>query len=158
MNSRDVACGRKGDGREYYQLCGAEAGIPELSRIFEMLSEDEARHAHALRALKEGDPVDLGGSPTLDGAGPILRALSVQEATLAHFSGDLRRYGSAMDFEAANIRLCGQLAREAAHGWERELLLKIAAEDEVHFTLLEYMCDLLRPACGTGEAGGGDAN
>jgi hypothetical protein len=160
MNSRDVAFGRKGDGGEYYRLCGAEAGIPGLSRIFQMFSEDEARHAHALHALKEGGKVDLDGSPTLDGARPILRALSVQEAALAQFNGDLGRYGSAMDFEAANIRLCGQLAREAEHGWQKELLLKIAAEDEVHFTLLEYMCDLLRSASGegAGETGVADAN
>ena len=160
MDSRDVAFGRKGDGREYYQLCGAEAGIPGLSRIFEMLSEDEARHARALRALQEGARFDLDGSPTLDGAKPILRTLSVREASLAQFNGDLGRYGSAMDFEAANIRLCGQMAREAAHGWERELLLKIAAEDEVHFTLLEYMRDLLSSAglaC-AGKIGGSDAN
>ena len=110
MNSRDVAFGRKGDGREYYQLCGAEAGIPGLSRIFQMFCEDEARHAHALRALQEGARVDLDGSPTLDRARPILRALSVQEAALVHFNGDLARYGSAMDFDAA------RLAREAVHG------------------------------------------
>ena len=160
MNSSDVAFGKEGGGREYYQRCGAEAGIPELSRIFEMLSEDEARHAHALRALQHGAPVDLGRSVTLEGAGPILRTLSVRDAALARFNGDLGRYGSAMDFEANNIRLCGQLAREAVHGWERELLLKIAAEDEVHFTLLEYMCDLLKSAPGSSraEAGVADAN
>lgn len=157
---RDVAFGKEGDGRQYYQRCGAEAGIPGLTRIFEMLSEDEARHAHALHALQEGAPVALAGSSTLDGARPILRALSVQEALLSQLNGDLGRYGFAMDFEAASIRRCAELARNAVHGWERELLLKIAAEDEVHFTLLEYMCDLIKSAsrAAAGETGVPDAN
>jgi rubrerythrin len=160
MNSRDVVLRKEGDGKGYYQRCGAEAGIPGLSRIFNMLSEDETRHADALRALQDGGRVELPHSPTLHGAQSILRRLSIQEAALSDFNGDLRAYGSAMDFEAASARACGQLAREALHGWERDLFLKIAAEDEIHFTLLEHICDLLKPApcAGAGEAGVPDAN
>jgi len=163
MNLREVALGKEGDGSGYYLRCGAEAGIPGLRRIFEMLSDDEVRHAaalHALHALQGGARVELAHSPTLDGAKSILRRLAVRESALSTFNGDLGCYGTAMDFEAANVRLCGQLAREAAHGWEKELFLTIAAEDEMHFTLLEYMCDLLKPAgsVGGGDAGGTDAN
>lgn len=160
MNSSDVAFQKEGDRRGYYQRCGAEAGIPGLTRIFDMLSEDEVRHAKALQALQDGMQVELPHSATLEGAKTILRRLSVQEAALSGFNGNLNCYGSAMDFEAANVRLCGELAREAVHGWEKELFLKIAAEDEIHFTLLEYICDLLKaglPACG-GDAGVSDAN
>jgi len=146
MNLREVALGKEGDGSGYYLRCGAEAGIPGLRRIFEMLSDDEVRHAaalHALHALQGGARVELAHSPTLDGAKSILRRLAVRESALSTFNG-----------------LCGQLAREAAHGWEKELFLTIAAEDEMHFTLLEYMCDLLKPAgsVGGGDAGGTDAN
>ena len=160
MDSMDVAFGKEGDGKGYYLRCGAEAGIPGLSRIFDMFSEDEGRHADALRALQGGARVELSHSATLDGARSILRRLSVEEAALSSFNGDLGCYGSAMDFEAANVRLCGQLAREAGAGWERELFLKIAAEDEIHFTLLEHMCDLLKTAlpAGAGRAGATDAN
>lgn len=160
MNAKDVVLRKEGDGKRHYQRCGAEAGIPGLSRIFDMFSEDEMRHVDALRALQSGARVDLAQSQTLDGAKGILRRLSVQETALSSFNGDLRSYGSAMDFEAASARLCGQLAREAVQGWERDLFLKIAAEDEMHFTLLEYICELLEPVSGGGpsEPGVSDAN
>lgn len=160
MNSEDLALGKEGDGTIYYQRCGAEAGIPGLSRIFNMLSEDEVRHANALRALQNGARVELGHSPTLEGAKSILRRLAVEESSLSRFNGDLGCYRFAMDFEAAHVRACGQLARKAAHGWEKELLLKIAAEDEVHFTLLECIRELLdaNPGAGGGEVGGSDAH
>ena len=143
MNAEEVLLRKEGDGKLHYQRCGAEAGVPGLSLIFNMLSEDELRHAEALRALQNGIKVELAQSATLDGARRILRALSVREAALSSFHGDLRCYLSAMDFESTSADSCCQLAREACHGWERELFLKIAAEDEMHFTLIEHMRELL---------------
>ena len=119
MESGDVVLRKEGDGKGYYERCGAEAGIPGLSRIFAMLSEDEVRHAAALRAMQSGARVELSHSTTLDGARYILRHLSVQDAALAQFNGDLASYGCAMDFEAASVRLYGQLARQAEHTWRR---------------------------------------
>jgi bacterioferritin (cytochrome b1) len=148
MDSKDVVLRKAGDGKGYYERCGAEAGVPELSRIFSMLSEDELRHADALRAQQRGARVELAQSTTLDGARFILRNLSVQQKPLDQFNGDLASYVRAMDFEAASVRLYGQLAREAEHHWEKELFLKIAAEDEMHFTLLEHMRELLEPSSG----------
>ena len=152
MESRDLVLRKAGDGKDYYERCSAEAGVPGLSRIFAMISQDELRHADALRAQQNGARVELAQSSTLDGAKFILRNLSVQNAALAQFNGDLSSYLCAMDFEAASVRLYGQLAREAEHNWEKELFLKIAAEDEMHFTLLEHMRELLEPAFAAGGA------
>ena len=155
MDSKDVVLRKAGDGKAHYERCGAQAGIPALSRIFAMLSEDELRHADALRAQQRGARVELAHSNTLDGAKFILRRLSVQQPALTQFNGDLSSFVSAMDFEAASVRLYGQLARDAEQHWERELFQKIAAEDEMHFTILEHMRELLEPS---EEEGRGDAN
>lgn len=142
MDSHDVVLNKTGDGIRYYERCGVEAGIPALSRIFAMLSEDERRHGEALRAWHTGATVDLPQSKTLEGARFLLRHLAVQGG-LERFNGDLDNFGRAMQFEAASVRLYGQLAREAQHHGERELYAKIAAEDEIHFTLLEQMRELV---------------
>lgn len=154
MNAEEVLLRKEGDGKLHYQKCGADAGIPGLGLIFAMFSEDEQRHADALRALQNGIEVELAQSATLDGARRILRTLSVQDAPRSTFRGDLRCYLSAMDFESTSADSCCRLAREASRGWERELLLKIAAEDEMHFTLIEHMRELL---AGEPEDGGSDA-
>lgn len=146
MNCTEVVLRKEGVWRGNYQRCGAEAGIPALSRIFAMLSRDEARHAKALRAMQDGATVELAQSTTAEGAKTLLRRLSVQDAPPLNFHGGQSFFARAMAYEAGNARLCCQLAREALHGWERELLLKIAAEDEMHFTLLEHMRELLLPA------------
>ena len=158
MKPRDLALRKEDDGMGYYRRCGAAAGIPELSRIFDLLSQDEARHADALHALGSGARVTLPPSPTLEGARPILRRLSLAEAPLSHFAGDLRAYLVAMDFESNSAGVCERLAAEALCEWEREMLLTIAAEDEIHFTLLEHVCELLEPAAGGGRDGGIDAD
>lgn len=153
MDSSDVLLRKEGDGRGYYQRCGAEAGIPELSRLFDMMTQDEVRHADALRALRNEARVDLPKSNTLEGALPILRRLSIE--TLGAFSGDLATYRKVMDYEATNVRICGELARQASHRWERELFQKIAADEEIHFTILEQVRELLQPVVAEWR---GDAN
>jgi hypothetical protein len=158
MESREVVLRKAGDGNGYYERCGAEAGVPGLSQIFAMLSEDEQRHAEALRAQQNGARVELAQSTMLDGARFILRNLSLRCGALSQFNGNLATYLRAMDFEAASVRLYGQLAQEAEHLWERELFRKIAAEDEMHFTLLEHMRELLEPAAGADADGVTDAH
>lgn len=141
MNSREMVLRKEGDGKGYYERCSAEAGIAGLCSIFKMFSEDELRHAGALRALQDGGRVDLRQSATLEGARKILRRLSVQELSRDH--GDPGLYRSAMQFEAISARACSELAREALHPWERQLFQTMAEEDEIHFTLLEQMQELL---------------
>lgn len=148
MDSKDVLLKKQWDGKGYYERCGEEAGVAGLTSIFRMLSEDELRHADALRALLSGARVELPDSGTLDGAKLILRTLSVQGEALTRFNGDLSSYRHAMRFEATSARACGRLAREAPCGWERDLFLKIAADDEIHFTLLEHIEELLQHAPG----------
>lgn len=146
MDSRDMVLRKEGDGSGYYERCSAEAGVAGLSSIFRMFSEDELRHAGALRALRDGGRVDLRQSATLEGARNILRRLSDEE--LGRCRGDLRGYLNAMQFEALSARACAELAREALHPWERELFQTMAEEDEIHFTLLEEMCELLEEGRG----------
>lgn len=144
MEPRDMLLRKEGDAKGYYERCGAEAGLAEFTSIFRMLSDDELRHAEALRALQSGARVELSESGTLDGAKRILRRLWVQERALARFSGNPASYRHAMQFEAVSAKACGKLAREALSGWERELFLRMAADDEIHFTLLEQMHELLQ--------------
>jgi len=143
MESRDVVLRKTGEGVAYYEGCQTAVGLPGVAGIFALLSEDEQRHAQALKAQREGVPVDLAQSRTLDGARFILRNLAVQLCGLEQLDDELVCVSRAMDFEAASVRLYGQLAREAQHHWEKELYLKIAADDEIHFTLLEQMRELL---------------
>lgn len=134
---------KEGDGRGYYQRFGDEAGIAGFASIFRMFSEDELRHADALRALQEGGPVALPASGTLEGATPILRRIAVQGEAHSRFLGNPGSYWRAMQFEALSARALERLAGEASEGWERELFLAMAADDEVHFTLLEQMQELV---------------
>lgn len=156
MDVLDVVLRKEGDGNTYYRRCGSDAGIAGVSRIFEMLSEDEMRHTDALRALTDGVRVEFPPSPTLESARRILRTLSVEQDDLYGFSGDPRCLLSSMDFEATTAGACCELARQANSGWERELLLKIAAEDEIHFTVIEHMRELLTELSEGGADDGGE--
>lgn len=143
MESRDVVLRKTVEGRGYYEGCQTAVGLPGVAGIFALLSVDEQRHAEALKAHQDGVPVELAQSGTLEGARFILRNLAVQLSGREQLDDELVCVSRAMDFEAASVRLYGQLAREAEHHGEKELYLKIAADDEMHFTLLEHVRELL---------------
>ncbi|GFO55144.1 hypothetical protein GMSM_21510 [Geomonas sp. Red276] len=141
MTPKDVVLSKEEVGKGRYERFSALSPNPDVSRIFTMISEDEARHAEALRALEAAGKVDLPTSATLEWARPLLHSL--RSGKRQRFRYETAEYLAALDFEASSARHLWELAREATHLWERELLMRMAEEDEVHFTLLEQLGEIL---------------
>ncbi|UFS69626.1 ferritin [Geomonas sp. RF6] len=142
MSAMEGALRRKEEVKRYYQ--NATAGLPETSgQLFAMLAEDEERHRLAISDLEQGAQATLHPSATLEKARFILRRLSFVDAA----SGDheeLEVFYRAMDMEAASAERYARLAEESS-GWQKELFRGIAAEEEMHFTLLENLREILDP-------------
>lgn len=138
----DAALRRKEEVKWYYER-HAVAGIAEVAQIFSLFAEDEKRHGIAMRSLWEGSPTELEHSPTLDRAKPLLRRMVSIDAPQGACAAETQVFCRAMNFEAENVGIYYEMALKAPDGWQRELLLKIAAEEETHFSLLEEMRELL---------------
>jgi rubrerythrin len=139
---------RKDAEMGFYRQLGAADGNTGIGDIFAMLAEDELRHRSAIQALEEGEPVVLESSPTLDAAKAILRRLSVLDAPLAGFSFDLERLHLAMALEADCARAFALLAAHADEDSQRRLFSRLAEDEEIHFTLIENMHELVSAAAG----------
>jgi hypothetical protein len=146
MKTMDGVLRRKDAGRGFYQKLGADDGSNGIARIFALLADDELRHGSAIRAYEEGGAVTLGNSSILDSARYILRRLSLDDAALANFTHDLERFHVAMDFEADCARAFVSLAAHANKPTEREFFLRIAEDEQTHFTLLENVRELVHAA------------
>lgn len=146
MGTMDGVLRRKHVEMGFYRQLGAADGRTGIGRIFAMLADDELRHGSALQAFEAGGAVMLDGSSTLAAAKVILRRLSFQDTPLAHCSYDLERFQLAMNSEADCARTFNSLAARAVEPSERDFFLRLAADEEIHFTLLENMHELVSAA------------
>ena len=82
---------------------------------------------------------------TLEKARFMLRRLAVADGPPSGPPEELEVFCRAMDFEADSADAYTRLAQQSS-GWQKELFMGIAAEEEIHFTLLEHLRELLEPA------------
>ncbi|MBJ6725114.1 ferritin family protein [Geomesophilobacter sediminis] len=143
METMEHLLQRKEEGRGFYHRMGAQSGSAGIRKFFGMLAEDEMRQERVLLALRRGTLPDLEDFVTLDEAKGILRRLSLHQPYYIPEEGDLQRLATAMEFEARCAQICREIAAADGDGCRKELFLSIAAEEEVHFTLLEQMREVV---------------
>lgn len=145
METMEDLLQRKEEGRGFYHHMGAQSSNAEIRRLCGMLAEDEMRQERVLLALRRGKAPQLEGSLTLDEAKGILRKLSLDDPCSSGLVCEVVRLDTAMEYEARCVRICREIA-DAVEGPQRELFLRMAAEEEVHYTLLEQMRDVVHGA------------
>lgn len=124
----------------FYKQLSEKSESPGLKTIFLQLADDERKHYEAIEALKRG----VGDWPMQDSvfltqADDFFRNL-VQEKPSFLGTDDLpEAYRYAMSVEADSTRLYRKAAESVKAPEARKVLLKIAAEEEKHFNLVENL-------------------
>jgi len=138
MNLFDFALKMEADGKAYYTKLAAETELEGLKTIFSRLAEDEQRHYELFEKLKAGKSVPhQAESASLDNLRNIFKALPQPETALKTLPDSLAAYQHAMKVEAESLRLYEQAAETEQDPQTKSLLLKIAAEEQQHFNILE---------------------
>ncbi len=141
MNVFDFAMQMEIDGKAFYEKMAAESSLAGLRKIFLMLAEDEQKHYEIFQALKgQTQMAVMEDTTVLESSRNIFSELLGSEGeTLRGLHADLQGYRYAMKLEADSARLYEDAAAKEASSDVRNLLLKIAAEEQKHFTVLENL-------------------
>ncbi len=140
MNVFDFALEMEAAGKDYYENLAKTACLPGLKTIFNRLAEDEQRHYEIFRALKTGVPAQaMPESTILDAVRNVFVQLPRDAQVLKDVAESLAAYRHAMKLEADSYRLYEEAAAEEADPAVNSLLLKIAAEEHKHYTILENL-------------------
>lgn len=142
MNVFDFAMKMELDGKTYYERVAAESAIPGLRTVFTRLAADEQKHYDIFQALQR----QTEGAPTMEDSSVLEFARNVFEDLLSRgeapsFQGDLEGYRYAMKMEADSVTLYEDAARREKNEEVKALLLRIAAEEQKHFAILENIYD-----------------
>lgn len=150
MDIFDFAMRMERDGKAYYEQLAERSDLPGLKNIFGMLARDEEKHYEIFKALKEGAAPVMTDSNVLETAKSIFADLNADEnfRKNAVTSNDieLEAYEHAMKIEDDSVRLYSTAAQREQDPTVRNLLLRIVAEEQKHYNIMENVYDfVLRP-------------
>jgi len=144
MNVFDFAMKMEEDGKAYYEKLARETELEGLRTIFVRLAKDEQKHYETFQALKgETQSTSMEETTILDEAKNVFEGLVAKKEALGPVKGDLDGYRYAMKLEADSFRLYEDAAKKEGNHDVQVLLLKIAAEEQKHFNILQNIFEFI---------------
>lgn len=143
MNAFDFAMKMELDGKDFYKLLANRTKLAGLKNIFLQLAEDEQKHYETFKNLKKNSPSAMRSSTTLENARCVFETLRAEKPSTAQFKDDLDAYRFAMKAEADSYRLYKEAAENESDRQTVDILLRIAAEEQEHFNILQNIFDFV---------------
>lgn len=145
MNPIELAMQMEQDGADFYRDLADQATNPGFREIFNQLAEDEVKHYHLFKNIQMTQE-SFTESSILKNAGNIFKQMVAEDNLTDLDASQLHLYQKAMELEKQSQMLYLEKASETTDTGRRELLQKIAAEEEQHYLLLHNIYELvLRP-------------
>lgn len=137
MNIFDCALKMEVGARMNYEQLAATTGVAELKELFTILAEAEQEHHDSLEALQGTiDPVKAQFR-ALQEAACVFQSLIGKRDSMAELNEDTDMYLQVVKEEQNAISFYEELATQADDQGVSKILLKIAAEERKHLSIVE---------------------
>lgn len=144
MNVFERAMQMELDGKAFYQKLAAETEMQGLKTIFNWLAGDEQKHYETFRALRDAAQVpEMQDSTALEGARDLFAEMQKTVKEQGAPESILEAYRTAMKAEKESAALYRQAAEQEENKPARQILLRIATEEEKHYNILENVFDFV---------------
>jgi rubrerythrin len=143
VNNLDFAIAMELNGEKYY-IGQAERNKDNLLKlVFEMLADDEARHARILQNKFSGTAYALAESGTLTKAGDLFIRLGNFHNKDKNIPDQLDVYNAAREMEKQSISLYAERLSNAADDEERALFRYLVSQEQDHFAILDELFTMI---------------
>ncbi len=144
-----IAVHMEQEGQEYYAKAAHIMTHPFVKSMFLSLVKDELRHEQVFRKMALDAGIRPAEMDEMDQEGPIQRIRAVfkqaGEAAAADGENDAEVLRTAMKMEEGAYKFYTETAEATENETEKEILRKIAAEENEHYRILDdtllYMTD-----------------
>lgn len=142
MDIIEFALKMEQDGKAFYEKAAAETTDPQLKEILLSLAEEEKNHYEFFRRLKV-NPLDLSGGDILKGNETLKNVKNIFETMAANtdkkpFDDDVVAvWTQALRTEEKAVQLYSEQADKETDAVRKDLLLKIAAEEKNHVSMID---------------------
>ena len=138
MNVFEFAMKMELDGKVYYESLAENSQHPGVKKIFLEMAADEQKHYDVFKRLNDNEgPLSMGDSTALAEAKSLFCDMVRGNSGEQRPQDDLAAYRKALEVEAESAKLYREAAHKEADEEVRALLLRIAAEEDNHYNIIE---------------------
>lgn len=141
METIQFALDMEQDGERYYREQARKNEHNALREVFELLADEEKKHAEILRQKAAGQPYALKNS-VMDGQENLFQNAKDYVASVREIPDQAELYERALEVETRSIALYEKLRDQAAAesaGADQELFVFLIGEERRHQAILEEM-------------------
>lgn len=149
MDILDFAMQMELDGRKFYLKGAEQTKDGSLKKIYEQLAEEEHRHYNIFKSLKAGDLSGAAKAMTsskeqIGTARTLFREMTEKGMTTLPGESDREVWKQARAVEEKTVKLYTDEAAKEKDTTRKELLLKLADEEQTHVYLIENILQFLK--------------
>jgi demethoxyubiquinone hydroxylase (CLK1/Coq7/Cat5 family) len=141
MNIFEFAMQMERDGEAFYRDLAVKSANAGVTRILNMLADDEVKHYNILKQMSEQGNPEMAQTTILLDAKNVFAQMQDTEFDLEGIQVDL--YRKAQDIERQAQEFYEGKADQATKPAQRALLLRIADEEKRHYLLLDSIIEFL---------------
>jgi rubrerythrin len=130
------------DGEDYYRQLAQKTGNNGMKTILTMLADEEVKHYNALDKIKT-QQTQIAESGILTDAKNVFVQLKESGESIDFDINQKELYTKARDIEKKSQDFYTEKANEVTEKFQKELLLKLAVEEQKHYVLLDNIIDFI---------------
>ena len=143
MDIFEFAMEKEKYAEQYYRELAEKADHAGLKKILNMLAEDEVRHYRVVEHMKADAPDTVAETPVLAGAKEVFEKMRRSAEKFSFDISEVDLYRKACDIEAEAKKFYQQKAQEVDDPGQKEILNKLAAEEDKHLMIMQGLCDFV---------------
>ncbi len=140
MNIFIYAMQMEKDGEDFYYQLTQQTANKGLRTILEMLAAEEAKHYKAIEKMKSARP-DLPETKVLSDAKNVFAQIKESNESFDFDLGQIELYKKAQELEQKSMDFYSEKAHEVEEEYQKEIFLRLAAEEKKHYFLLENIIE-----------------
>ncbi len=138
MDIFEFAMQMEKDGENYYRDLAAGVDNTGIKKILGILADEEVKHFEIFAEMKRRTP-GLPRTTALDDVKNIFAQMKESAEDIGSNLGQIELYKKAQELEKKSEDFYLEKSKEVDTEAQKEVLLKIAEEEKLHFMLLEHI-------------------
>lgn len=143
MNAIDYALKMELDGKAFYEKQAKMIDDPRIRQIFGMLASDEQRHYEIISDFKKSS-YNYKDTDTFKTTKNLFSEMLRKNENFKVNVNALDVYEQAIEMEKKSVELYLDESKKSNKKGEKEILLKLAEEEQKHQVILENLMEFIR--------------
>ncbi|ODS33572.1 MAG: hypothetical protein SCARUB_01306 [Candidatus Scalindua rubra] len=143
MDIYEFAMQMEKDGENYYRDLAQKVDNKGLKNILSFLADAEVKHHDILKKMKDNEKTQLSETKILSDVKNVFEKMKEENDTSGADTSQIELYKDALEIEKKNHEFFLEKAEEVEDQAQKEILLKLADEEESHCTILENIINFV---------------